>query len=318
MEENSPFNLGVVHSRTLDIPYVMSLATTPDGKHLLCGNNGVPHSAVSMLALSDWTCVHTWELGSHGNVEAVAVTPDGRYALAGCRRDGILTAWDLATRKLAWQVEGHRGAVTGIAVTPDDGVVSAGKDETLAIWNPSTGECLARSTKASAIAERLGLRLFGLSFQHDTVLATPDGRFALTCGGTFQHGWIYIWGLPSLDYVGQLDGHSQGVEDLAITPDGRRVVSSGYDGTVRVWDFPSRGCVRTIGAHESNTYAVCITRDGRFAISAGKSSDGIQVWDLSSGARVDCLYLSDNSPLLLMAEDRLLMASRHVCKLDWG
>jgi WD40 repeat protein len=76
-----------------------------------------------------------------------------------------------------------------------------------------------------------------------------------------------------------LRGHTDWVEAVAVTPDGRRAVSAADDGTLRVWDLDRGEELITLRGHTDDVNAVVMTPDGRRAVSA--SADGtIRVWDL--------------------------------------
>jgi WD40 repeat protein len=52
----------------------------------------------------------------------VAVTPDGRSAISASGDlggDRTLRVWDLESGQTVRTLEGHRGSVTAVAVTPD-------------------------------------------------------------------------------------------------------------------------------------------------------------------------------------------------------
>jgi WD40 repeat protein len=49
--------------------------------------------------------------------------------------------------------------------------------------------------------------------------------------------------------VAALRGHTNGVIACAVTPDGRRVVSTSRDKTLRVWDLESGTCLLTHCTH---------------------------------------------------------------------
>jgi WD40 repeat protein len=80
-----------------------------------------------------------------------------------------------------------------------------------------------------------------------------------------------------------LEGHTNYVESVSVTPDGKRAVSAGmYDKTLRVWDLESGRCLRTLEGPTSGVESVSVTPDGKRVVSAG--SDGtLRVWDLESG-----------------------------------
>jgi WD40 repeat protein len=77
-----------------------------------------------------------------------------------------------------------------------------------------------------------------------------------------------------------LTGHTYAVYAVAVTPDGRQVVSGSWDDTVRVWDLASGQPVRTLTGHTGAVDAVAVTPDGRQVVS-GSSDHTVRVWDLA-------------------------------------
>jgi WD40 repeat protein len=82
-----------------------------------------------------------------------------------------------------------------------------------------------------------------------------------------------------------LEGHISSVNAVAITPDGRWVVSASADGTLRVWNLESGRTVRRLEGHTGWVNAVAVTPDGRRAISAS-GDETLRVWDLDTGQTI--------------------------------
>ncbi|MDA1052235.1 MAG: hypothetical protein O3C40_17395 [Planctomycetota bacterium] len=75
--------------------------------------------------------------------------------------------------------------------------------------------------------------------------------------------------------------HEGVVNQVAVTPDGRRAVSGGRDGKVICWDLES-GRPQILEAHTKSVSRVAVTPDGRRAVSGGRDGKVI-CWDLESG-----------------------------------
>ncbi len=79
-----------------------------------------------------------------------------------------------------------------------------------------------------------------------------------------------------------LTGHSDSVNAVAITPDGKQAVSASRDKTLKLWDLATGHEVPTLTGHSSWVYAVAITPDGKQAVSASWDKT-LKLWDLATG-----------------------------------
>jgi WD40 repeat protein len=72
---------------------------------------------------------------------------------------------------------------------------------------------------------------------------------------------------------------------VAVSPDGRRIVSASPDKTVAVWDLESGTRIHQLIGHQSVVNSVVVSPDGRRIVS-GSWDRTVAVWDLESGARI--------------------------------
>ncbi len=204
---------------------------------------------------------------------------------------------------------GHTGLVRSVAVAADGRTaVSGADDETLRLWDLSSGHCRATLTGHTKSISSVALSSDGRTavsgaWDHTVRvwdLSSGQCRAALT-GHT---GWVRsvalsadervvvsgagdktvcVWDLSSGQCRDRLIGHTASVESVALSADGRTAVSGGQDGTVRVWDLSSGRCRATLIGHTAFVTSVALSVDGQTAVSGGPFDDAVRVWDLSSG-----------------------------------
>ena len=113
---------------------------------------------------------------------------------------------------------------------------------------------------------------------------------------------LRVWDLASGETVRTLSGHTGSVWAVAVTPDGRQVVSGSDDNTLRVWDLASGETVRTLSGHTGAVFAVAVTPDGRQAVS-GSYDNTLRVWDLPVGMETACIVLDTAVSSIAAAPD---------------
>jgi small GTP-binding protein len=81
------------------------------------------------------------------------------------------------------------------------------------------------------------------------------------------------------DPIRVLSGHGAAVWSIALSADGRRVISGSGDGTIRVWDLIENRRPSVLKGHTNWVRAVALSADGRRAVS-GSDDETVRVWDL--------------------------------------
>jgi hypothetical protein len=102
-------------------------------------------------------------------------------------------------------------------------------------------------------------------------------------GGEDLRGWewYYLWRLCHAGLL-TLQGPPGFGSGLCFSPDGRRLASAYWEGTVKVWDARTGQEAFTLGGHGGSLTDVCFSPDGkRLATASGDKT--VRVWDAQTG-----------------------------------
>jgi len=280
---------------------VNAVAMTPNGRFIISGSDD---TTLSLWDLATAKRLQTFK-GHKEGVTAVAVTPDGNFAVSGSF-DSTLRLWKLTMAKCFRTFDGHEKRITSVAITPDGRfAVSGSEDKTLRLWTLETGaqrhkatiqvcrqrnlEELQSSTERfrkwmtlAKTACKNGKAVTGYKYLTQARAISGYERAPESLALNAGIGKI----LPRKNLQGQwllrtFKGHDEGVTAVAITPDGRFVVSGSDDSTLRLWDLATMKGLRTFEGHKKGVTTVAITPDGRFIVSGSEDST-LRLWDLAT------------------------------------
>jgi sterol desaturase/sphingolipid hydroxylase (fatty acid hydroxylase superfamily) len=114
-----------------------------------------------------------------------------------------------------------------------------------------------------------------------------------------------------------LRGHERRVSGVAVSGDGRLLVSGSYDGTVRLWAAGAGREQAVLRGHTGAVLSVALSADGRQAVSGG--ADGMaRVWDVASCREAFSLAGHAGAvPSVAVSADghRVVTANQHAAKL---
>ena len=159
-----------------------------------------------------------------GEVHCISLSPDGLRLLTGeiqvndKKSNTVMSLWDIESGNLLRRFSGLKGGMNTLTFSPDGRrILSAGMDWVMQLWDVETGDELKQ-------------------FEGHACCFTPDGKFAFADS---KDQCLILWDLETGTEVQRFNGHDK-VVCVAISSDGRRALSGGFDKTVKVWGLPER------------------------------------------------------------------------------
>ncbi|WP_162525837.1 MULTISPECIES: TIR domain-containing protein [unclassified Mycobacteroides] len=214
------------------------------------------------------------------------VTPDGKRIITGSKEEPVIRIWDGATGQQVSELTG----------TPKTGlwVVGLSPDGKSLISEDSAGVVRLWDLDTSTIIRQLKAELAG-----DAVTSADGARMAAVDArwGPDKKKLIYrlgVWDAATGEPVSMFPEQSDSMRELALSPDGRRVVIVDGDGAARIFDVDSREQIgetiaiprpsssdgSTIGVHSPE-----FSPDGRRFVM-GLSDGTVRQWDAFTGAPI--------------------------------
>jgi serine/threonine protein kinase len=197
-----------------------------------------------------------------GHINAVTVFPDGRALSGG--DDGRVVLWNLNVRRPVGVLGRQKGAIHAHAAAffPRGGrAATGGEDRLVHIWNLKLGKEVATLAGSGAAITSIaisadGHRLATGSADGTVILWDPDtrsqirsfampggeknARVAILPGGNVLAagnavGHLILWDADTGLVLRQAKGPLVKHGDLAVLPDGERILTADQDGVVRLW-----------------------------------------------------------------------------------
>jgi len=104
-----------------------------------------------------------------------------------------------------------------------------------------------------------------------------------------------------------LSGEDEIISWLEYLPDGQRVVTGSWRGTMRVWNLESGGQEGTPIKHEGEISDLAVARHGTKIISSNRSGK-VKVWDVKSHKLVEEWTHPERDPVIAISPDDRLVA----------
>jgi WD40 repeat protein len=165
------------------------------------------------------------------DVCGLAWSPDGAQLASG-GNDNVLNVWEgLDASTPRHSLTQHTAAVKALAWCPwRSRLLASGggsADQSIRTWNTTTGACLSATHTGSQVT---------------SLLWSPDSHSELISSHGFSENQIVIWRYPSMTKLAELKNHAGRIVSLAMSPNGRTVVSAGADENLNFWSVYPEHC----------------------------------------------------------------------------
>jgi WD40 repeat protein len=261
-------------------------AISPDDRLLAAAGTATGPGWVQLWDVTTGKKLHRLN-GHTGNVQAVAFSPDGKWLVSGSGGPGnTVWIWEVETGKAkrTWRhaEPGRTGWVTGVAFAPDGKTVFSSEiDGTVRMCDVEADKELKR---------------FGGKEPYRCLAISPDGRL-IACGtaASTTPRDIFVWDVQSGKEVQHFEGHKSpgkeaGEVRIYFSPDGKRLLTGGYDNTARVWDVASGKEVWRVNCERAGfPGGVRWAPDGRTVWGVRSDFRALQRWDAETGKELPAL-----------------------------
>lgn len=269
----------------------------------------------------------------------VSVSPDGCTA-AVTEDTGSIELYDLTELQGKGTLQGHQSSINSLRFSQDGQMlVSAGNDQTIRLWSITDQREIAcfridfpggRSAScADAVFSPCGNRILAAQdslcvvwdIESSTEMkkfralgpplscldVSPDGQF-VACGSYGRA--LGVVDLETHSLITDLRGHQGRVRSVFFSPDGKRLVSLGGDGTVMLWSVNDFKLQHRFKGARAGLAGSCVTGDSTRIVTCSGADHALRINDLLTGDLtallphqfrvVDCAVSDDSSRLVLL------------------
>lgn len=254
----------------VEVPgFIQSSDISPDGRMIAVATS----KELILYNLKTLEEIHSLPLSEE--VYRVIFSPDGsKLAASGIIMEYVesgtlhVTVWDTDSWKILYEYKSDTdGSI------PSGALAWAPDSNRLAFSIPERGLSVIDVNVGTPVAalEDFIVPPFDLSWSPDglRLISTGDLGYGLRRWRVDTNKWVRLW-----------DKHLQPAQQAAWSPDGKRIASGHFGGTVCVWNAGNNQCEGFIRAHFISVDGLDWSPDGKQIATA---SGAIRVWDSATG-----------------------------------
>lgn len=254
-------------------PSRITLANKPGGARVVCvgekhvvtgGSNGSLH----VYSRSDGAYLHT--MHHPCEVDAVAISTDGKIVVAGGRVKPVVSIWETATGNAVGAFPAM-GNICSLAFAPSDSklAVATETDLQIFIYDPTKGRF------------RPSARLLERQYVVGQVAFSADGNRLAACT---DENLVAAWDWPSLKRLTIPQRPTTGrLTTVAISKDGGQIGFGAYEGIYHMWNVEQGSSSPVPQVRSSSISASIFSPDVDTVVVAGEWGGPLRVYDVNTG-----------------------------------
>ncbi len=164
-------------------------------------------------------------------------------------------------------------AIQSLAASPDGKLLASGQFSRVELLDAATRKPVRT--------------LEGIAGKATVIVFSPDGAsLFVAAGDSGISGVAYQFKVADGSLVRKYEGHTDALYALALSPDGRTLVTGGYDQKIRLWSITTGTELRVLTGHNGGVFGLAFRPDGK--VLASTSADRtVKLWEVATGKRLD-------------------------------
>ncbi|HEY1859302.1 MAG TPA: hypothetical protein VGG61_03055, partial [Gemmataceae bacterium] len=167
--------------------------------------------------------------------------------------------------------------IAALAYRFDGKLLAAGGHGEVNLIDVATGDVVGKLPGQTA-------KVTALAFNRD------GSRLAVTSGTVNKSGELRLYsiakdGLPNTTPDHVLPAHSDLIYDVAFSPDGKTLATTGYDRLIKLWDVATAKENLVLKDHSDTVYGLAFSPDSKL-LASGSADRAVKVWEAATGKRL--------------------------------
>jgi eukaryotic-like serine/threonine-protein kinase len=256
---------------------LISFEYAPDGSTLASISPG----GIVLLDCATWQVKETLELPEfeRGPIAIVSLTysPDGRWLAASLDRQSV-RIWN----SVNWESYSLPApSFARIRFSPDSKRLAVCNGD-IDLWNLEERVKEATLSAPSDVSGGQDAIWFEARF-------SPNGEHLIAAD---YRGHLAWWDVLSGRVAWIERAHSSRVYGLAVSHDGRRFASGGFDQLIHIWDAVTQEKIMTLHGHLNEIWSLEFSRDDRYLLTSSKDGS-VRLWDAQRKPQPNYWMLDD-------------------------